>query len=331
MASSNRILVKLRPTVGLAAAAPRANLRPLHASAPQTQAFGLSSEPSWFLADLPDTGGPNPWDLAHARVADQLGIDESAVLFAEPDLDQRFDDGSEATPIGGVGQAAAAAAAAGSHTPQDSGHNKAVGPSVAWHLEDSFSQLKGARNAVQFSNPLTRIAHIDTGYDRRHVAKPDHIVLEHSFVEGDPDPNRAESRAALGLLPQNLDHGTGTIGILAGRAVPLGLGEFSGGAPDAEIVTLRIADSVILFKTSAFAQALQFAIDNNCDVVSISMGGLPSKAWSELVNKAYEAGICICAAAGNNIGGFPTHHVVYPARYHRTIAVCKWATLLQHY
>ena len=84
MASSNRILVKLRPTVGLAAAVPRANLRPLHASAPQTQAFGLSSEPSWFLADLPDTGGPNPWDLAHARVADQLGIDESAVLFAEP-------------------------------------------------------------------------------------------------------------------------------------------------------------------------------------------------------------------------------------------------------
>src|SRR5947199_9618012 len=109
-ASSNRILVKLRPTVGLAAAAPRANLRPLHASAPQKQAFGLSSEPSWFLADLPDTGGPNPWDLAHARVADQLGIDESAVLFAGPELDQRFDNGSESPATGGVGEADVAGA-----------------------------------------------------------------------------------------------------------------------------------------------------------------------------------------------------------------------------
>ena len=153
------------------------------------------------------------------------------------------------------------------------------------------------------------------------MAKPDNIVLEHSFVEGDPDADKAESRAALALLPENLDHGTGTIGILAGSRVDFLHGDFLGGAPKADIVTLRIADSVILFKTSAFAQALQFAIDNRCDVVSISMGGLPAKAWSELVNKAYEAGICICAAAGNNIGGFPTHHVVYPARYHRAIAV----------
>jgi len=313
---ANPILVKLRPNFGIAAAASRVNLRPLHDRPPQFNAFGIDAAPSWYIADLPDTTGPNPWDLAHARVADQLGVDASAVLFAEPDLDQRFDDGSEAKGLG-----LAAAPQAGTHIPQDAGHNKAVGATVAWHLDDDHSQLKAARNAIQFSDPRTRIAHIDTGYDRRHIAKPAHIVLEHSFVDGDPDPNKAESRAALGLLPQNLDHGTGTIGILAGGRVPL-LNDFLGGAPEAEIVTLRIADSVILFKTSAFAQALQFAIDNQCDVVSISMGGLPSAAWSELVNKAYENGICICAAAGNNIAGLPSHHVVYPARYRRAIAVC---------
>src|SRR3989454_10850621 len=132
MASSNRILVKLRPTVGLAAAAPRANLRPLHASAPQTQAFGLSSEPSWFLADLPDTTGPNPWDLAHARVADQLGIDESAVLFAEPDLMQGFIDGSNTSP---AASALAATDPCANVIPQDPNGGKAIGPDVfAWHL-----------------------------------------------------------------------------------------------------------------------------------------------------------------------------------------------------
>src|SRR3989440_8760476 len=130
------IMVKLRPNFGFAAAASKVNLRPLYEGRRDRNVFGVSDAPAWYMADLPDTTGPNAWDLAHARVADQLGIDASAVLFAEPDLDQRFDDGSEVTPTGGVGQAAAAAA--GSHTPQDSGHNKAVGPSVAWHLEDSF-------------------------------------------------------------------------------------------------------------------------------------------------------------------------------------------------
>ena len=88
MANSNRILVKLLPTPGLAAADPRANLRPLYEPPPQTAGFGISSAPAWYLADLPD-GAETPWDLAHSQVADQLGVDESAVLFAEPDLRAR--------------------------------------------------------------------------------------------------------------------------------------------------------------------------------------------------------------------------------------------------
>ena len=28
------------------------------------------------------------------------------------------------------------------------------------------------------------------------------------------------------------------------------------------------------------------------------------------------------AAAGNNFGGLPTRHIVYPARYHRVLAAC---------
>ena len=40
------------------------------------------------------------------------------------------------------------------------------------------------------------------------------------------------------------------------------------------------------------------------------------------MNKAYEAGICIVAAAGNHVGCHAAAHVVYPARYSRVIAVC---------
>src|ERR1044072_302659 len=98
--ANNRLLVKLLPTASLAAADPRANLRPLFDSAPQTSAFGLGAAPAWFLADLPD-GAPTPWDLAHSQIASQLGVDESAVMFAEPDLEQSFPDTNEKNPGGG--------------------------------------------------------------------------------------------------------------------------------------------------------------------------------------------------------------------------------------
>lgn len=318
---SNRVLVKLLPTPALAAASSNVKLRPLSSQPTRQNVFGLNTEPAWYVAELPDTVGPNPWDIAHARVADQLGIDESAVVFAEPDLDQSFPDQEFSRP-GGFGLGAAPDPCA--HMGQDAKSNKVVGPAnvYAWHLEKEFSQLRLAREAVPFSAPRTRIGHIDTGYDPNHIARAENVVLEHSFVEDDPDPNRAQSKPRVNLLPENLDHGTGTMGILAGGRIPNLNNDFLGGAPNADIVPLRIADSVILFRTSAFAEALNFAIQNQCDVISISMGGLPSRAWNEAVNRAYENGICIVAAAGNNVGGAPSHHVVYPARYHRTIAVC---------
>src|SRR5690606_17703491 len=85
---------------------------------------------------------------------------------------------------------------------------------------------------------------------------------------------------------------------------------------------LRIADSVVLLRTSQFAQALEYAVDQRVDVVTMSMGGLPSRVWREAVDRAYLAGVCVVAAAGNNVKNLPTRHVVYPARYRRVIAVC---------
>jgi len=318
--ANNRLLVKLLPTASLAAADPRANLRPLFDSAPQTTAFGLGAEPAWFLADLPD-GAATPWDLAHSQVASQLGVDESAVMFAEPDLEQSFPDTNEKNP--GGGPMLALEASCGSVPQQDIG-GKVLGPDhFAWHLDDEFTQLRKAREAVPFNPPRTRIAHIDTGYDRGHESQPQNLLqnLERSFVDGDNDPNSADDPNRGNAFPDNSGHGTGTISILAGSHIAQ-FNETLGGAAGADILPLRISNSVVLFRTSAFAQALRYAIEQKVDVISISMGGAPSRAWNEAVNDAYEAGICICAAAGNNIEGIPTQHVVYPARYHRVLAVC---------
>ena len=54
----------------------------------------------------------------------------------------------------------------------------------------------------------------------------------------------------------------------------------------------------------------------------MSMGGLPSSAWADAVNLAYDAGVVLVCAAGNSYAGLPTSLIVYPARFQRVIAAC---------
>ena len=254
-------------------------------------------------------------------MAARLGIDASDVLFAEPDLCTRSIPIRGATDTGGPFAAAEQCVA----NPQETRGGKAAGPDrFAWHLEDDFAQLRSARGQVSFTEPRTRIAHVDTGYYRAHETVPEHIAhqLERSFVDDGHDPNSAEDPDNQVLLLDNSGHGTGTIGILAGGKVAAQGGEYLGGAPEAEILPLRVADSVVLLRTSALAQALDYAVQQRCDVLTLSMGGLPSRAWAEAVDHAYEQGVCICAAAGNHFGIAPPRTMVYPARYDRVVAVC---------
>ena len=324
IAATNRVLLKLRPSNALRAAESRVDLRPLYES-PRTLAasLGLDPTPQWFVAELPEAAA-TPWDLAHARVGAQLGIAESDVLFAEPDIVHTiFRDAEEAPP----GEAFAAGEECTAN-PQDGRNGKAVGPEgeVAWHLGDDFSQLGAARQEVEFRDPRTRIAHIDTGYFPGHVTTPPPANippgLERNFVERDDDPGSAADPNNRRLILDSSGHGTGTLSILAGRTAPALAGVVLGGAPEAEVVPLRVADSVVLLRTSALSRALRYALDSRCDVVTLSMGGLPSRAWAEAVDEVYDGGVCICAAAGNHVAELPPRVMVYPARYSRVIGVC---------
>jgi len=322
--SDNRVLVKLRSSNALRAADPRAGLRPLFDTPRPAGAFGVDAEAQWYVAELRD-GGATPWDGAHARVADQLGIAESDVVFAEPDLLQHYEADDEAgVPSDGLG-----AAPDCQRYPQDPSHRKAVGPNTfAWHLGDDYTQLGSARDAVPFDGRRTRIAHVDTGYYPAHPALPEHVLAElaYNFVEDRPGAEDPNGRALI----DNSGHGTGTLGILAGGKVPRGAagalpetGEtYLGGAPHADVVPLRIADSVVLWRTSALARAIDYAVAKGCDVMTMSMGGVPTRVWEEAIDRAYEAGLVFCAAAGNHYGALPPRTLVYPARYSRVIAVC---------
>ena len=287
---------------------------------PASAAFGMSGS-DWFLAEA-EPSDKNPWDAAHDGVMNGYGIGLTpGFSYAEPDILHK-----------GVlpytteeGMAALAAAPPCQFVPQDSFWPQA--PSFTWFLEDQYSGLGSARSAVDHRN--IRIGHVDTGYSDHVVrAKNLNTDLQWNFVEGIAD---AHDPGIKGFLNQP-GHGTGTQGILAGNILQ-GLTQANqntneplGGAPDAEIVPIRVANSVLHFFTSALAQGFDYAIaprsdaSKRCDVVSLSMGGVPSKVWAEAVNRAYEAGVVIVAASGNNFSGGVVASIVYPARFNRVIA-----------
>ena len=266
----------------------------------------------------------NPWDAAHGA-AKAMGDS----TYVEPDSYQEFTaDKNVDIPFKSFGKGKKDGTTDADYDPDWMPHQNTV-----WHLGDAYSGLLSARNAVADIDYTIRIGHLDTGYNPTHIIVPQSAKdnkLQRNFVDGEPvdDAHDPYLKGAL-RMP---GHGTGTIGILAGNRVQLitangGFDDYLGGAPFAEIICCRIAPSVILMKTSAFAEALNYLTALSLSgtpvhAVSMSMGGAPAKVWADAVNAAYEAGITIVTAAGNNFNGLPTQHVIYPARFARVISAC---------
>jgi len=178
-----------------------------------------------------------------------------------------------------------------------------------------------------------RIAHLDTGYWPPHESTPRHVRrdLGYNFYENNTNTTDPGISGPL----RNPGHGTATLAILSGNTVDLiyqGV-QYSGdigGAPDAEVVPVRIGPSVVHFFSSAMAQGMDYALGpsgdpansnpaNKCDVVTISHGGLPSESWADEVNNLYDAGVVVVAASGDNYSELPTHLVVYPSAFNRVV------------
>lgn len=205
----------------------------------------------------------------------------------------------------------------------------------AWYLDDKYSQLRSAREYVKNNphNPV-RIAHIDTGYDPNHMTYPGNMMrldLGYNFYD---DTDDARDPGTPGFFNQP-GHGTGTLAILAGAYITwpskFGYPEFKdymGTTITADIIPVRIYPSVVQFGTRYMAQGIYYAIQprgeskNICNVATMSMGGVASRAWAQAVNLAYLAGVAIFTASGDRFGDSPPATTVYPARFHRVVSVC---------
>jgi hypothetical protein len=265
----------------------------------------------------------NPWDLCHRLMTGELGIARGHLEFAEPDLQQRW-------PVGRPGAVAVALAEARSEPVRQNPEYPTDEQHDFWYRDQEHAQWDRALAASRDPGDGNRIhvAHFDTGYDPRHRTLPKFLDHDHerNFVDADRPHDASD---ASNSLVNNLGHGTGTLSILAGAGIEgVNGGKPLGCAPFAEIIPVRVADSVVLFWNSAIARAFDHVHGLCADratfvhVISMSMGGLPSRTWADAVNALYEAGVVIVTAAGNNYGNVPTPSIVYPARFGRVVAAC---------
>lgn len=294
-------------------------IEPLFKSIRPAAKARIAQAPEWHLVTPTSSADEiNAWELCHQVMTKGMGIAGlNAVEFAEPDIDQQWTLGQETE------RAMAMAGPCGD--PWNPNPRLPVGNGDYWFRDRTHSQLQLAREEVGEPAKRVRIAHFDTGYAADHTTKPKFLRtdLQKNFADDGQMPDDATDRSA-GTF-NNLGHGTGTLSLLAGAIVD---GIPLGGAANLDVIPIRVANSVVLFKNSAIAQALDYvhslARDPNTQihVITMSMGGLASQAWADAINVLYDLGVFIVTAAGNNFGNFPTHNIVYPARFGRVVAAC---------
>ncbi len=149
-----------------------------------------------------------------------------------------------------------------------------------------------------------KIAVIDTGIDYNHPELKENYRGGYDFVNDDDDP----------MDDSPPSHGTLVAGIIAAKLNNQGI---VGVAPDASLYALKVMDSDGSSSISNIIAALEWAVEHDIDIASISMGGPDSVALREACDSAYQAGVLIVAAAGNTGRG----KVDYPAAYGSVVAV----------
>ncbi|MCH7761007.1 S8 family serine peptidase [candidate division TA06 bacterium] len=155
------------------------------------------------------------------------------------------------------------------------------------------------------------VGHIDTGVNYNHVDLKDHMWTNPNEIVGNgvDDDENGYVDDVYGYDFANRDgdpiddhgHGTHTAGTIAGDGKA---GRQTGVAPDAQIMALKITDAAGLASESDAWDAIQYALDNGADVLSLSLGWKhkwnPNRMkWREAFENALAAGVITVAAAGN--------------------------------
>lgn len=162
-----------------------------------------------------------------------------------------------------------------------------IGADQLWAGLGSFPQRLSGRNVV--------VAVIDSGVDANHAALRGRVLASVDFTGGN-------GRDGYG-------HGTHIASLIAGApGASADTADYSGVAPGARIVSLRVLDDNGVGRASNLIDAIEWAIDNRqrygIQVINLSLGGPVTQSYlddplCEAAERAVAAGITVVASAGN--------------------------------
>jgi subtilisin len=180
--------------------------------------------------------------------------------------------------------------------------------SSSWGVQHIGSQIVHAQG---FDGTGVRIAILDTGIDYDHPDLDGNYKGGNNFVEYSDGIVRTDP-----FDDSYNSHGTHVAGIIAAENNGIGV---VGVAPNADIYAIKVLDGGGFGPASWIISGIEWAIENNMTIVSMSIQGDDSQALHDAVDNAYNAGLLLIAAGGNYRTG--TGPVKYPAAYDSVIAV----------
>lgn len=153
-----------------------------------------------------------------------------------------------------------------------------------------------------------KVAVLDTGIDYNHPDLSPVYSGGYDFVNNDSYPM------------DDHGHGTHVSGTIAAVANSFGV---VGAAPGVSLYGVKVLDSGGSGFYSDIIAGIQWSIDNQIKVVNMSLGGNYGSTSLEVIcNSAYNAGVLVVAAAGNDGRANGSGDTVdYPGRYSSVLAV----------
>ena len=164
-----------------------------------------------------------------------------------------------------------------------------------------------------FSQPnlSVRVAIIDSGVNINQELQT-RVVAGRSFVNTSLGYSETDN-STTDSNPRGVSHGSFIASIIASED------------PDAALVNAKVVSSNDIATPAAIVAAIRWAVlEENCSVINLSLGISPilNDSIGEAVKWAFNKGVCIVAAAGNNgQAGITGSSVESPAIYPEVIAV----------
>ena len=199
-----------------------------------------------------------------------------------------------------------------------------------WYLDQI--DAPGAWN-ITVGNRDVVIAVVDSGVDIDHPDLEDKIwtnagetaddVIDNDrngyvddvhgwdFIGNDNDPRAGTEN---GIYDDAMNHGTIVAGIIAAKTDnDRGVAGLNWRA---RLMPVRILDGVGVGETKDAIKAVRYAVKNGADVINMSFTGFSyDEKFERAIREAYEAGVLVVAATGNESGGGVNLNetVIYPA------------------